>query len=311
MRRVDGAAVILRGPEQERRATTVNGQYEFTGLPPGAYSVSVTMPDGLPAARSARPPEDPSARYRFDFHDEREHTQRLTIADARACSYAPFEAQFDGEVSGTVVSHDGTPPGQQTVELFPTTVDPQQRDEGAPAAVYSDEGGTFRISHVPPGRYIVGINLRHGASDRAPFPPTFYRQPGTDEPLIIELGDGTHMKLGALHLPPPLTKRQIAGTVTWSDGRPLGDVLVKVCEAGSKRLRVYCDTHGLRDDEFSAEVFAGTTYTVRAEAVNPRGSRDMATDAEIPPIGTAEVTVFVDGDVNGLRLVLVPRLDRR
>jgi hypothetical protein len=109
-----------------------------------------------------------------------------------------------------------------------------------------------------------------------------------------------------------LTKRRIAGTVTWSDGRPLRDVLVQICEAGSKRLRVYCDTHRLRDDGgFSAQVFAGTTYIVRAEAVDPRGRQDIATDKELPPIGTAEVTVTLEGDVNGLRLVLVPRLDRR
>ena len=54
---VDGATVILQGPEDERRTTSIKGRYEFTGLPRGMYQVSVTMPDGLPPARSARPSE--------------------------------------------------------------------------------------------------------------------------------------------------------------------------------------------------------------------------------------------------------------
>ena len=309
VRRVDGATVLLRGPQEERRTSTVNGQYEFTGLAPGAYSVSVTMPDGLPAAQSTRPPDDPAARYRFNFRDERERTERLTIEDARDCRYVRFESQFDGQVSGTVVGHDGATPGEQTVELFPTTVDPQQR-EGQPARVYTDARGSFRISHIPPGRYIVGINLRHGPSAESPFLATFYRKPGTEEPSIIELGNGAHVDLGVLRLPPPLPRRRITGTVRWTDGRPLRDVEVSVCESGSKRLRVYCDAQRIGDDgRFSLEMFAGTTYRVTAQAPDPR-RWDAANDREFPPIGTAEVTVTLDGDVSGLRLVLVPRRDR-
>ena len=309
IRRVDGATVLLRSPDEERRTTTKNGQYEFAGLPPGAYSLSVAMPHDLPEARSARRPDDPSAQHRFDFRREREHTERLAIADARDCRYVPFEAQFDGEVSGTIVSHDGTPPGQQTVELYPTTVDPRQRD-GEPARVYTDARGTFRISHLPPGRYSVGINLRHGPSDQAPFTATFYRKPGTDEPLLTELGNGTRVDLGVLRLPPPLPKRRIAGTVRWSDGRPLRDVEVSVCESGSKPLRVYCDAQRLSaDGRFSLDLFAGTTYRVVAQAADPRMG-DIATGKRLPPIGTAAATVSLERDVEGLRLVLVPRRDR-
>ena len=90
-RSVDGAKVILRGSGRERRATTVNGRYEFTALPRGTYTVSVTMPDGLTPARSARPPEHLLSQSPFPFDYKREYTRRIRITDARGCGYAPFE----------------------------------------------------------------------------------------------------------------------------------------------------------------------------------------------------------------------------
>ena len=58
---VDGAIAILRSGGRERRVTTVKGRYEFLGLPPGVYNVRVSMPAGLPPARSTRIHEDDSA----------------------------------------------------------------------------------------------------------------------------------------------------------------------------------------------------------------------------------------------------------
>jgi Carboxypeptidase regulatory-like domain len=56
-RPVDGATVFLDGADMPRRTTTVNGRFEFVGLPNGRYEVSVQMPQGLPPAKSLRLPE--------------------------------------------------------------------------------------------------------------------------------------------------------------------------------------------------------------------------------------------------------------
>jgi hypothetical protein len=307
---VDGATLILQGPTQVRRTTSVSGRYEFTGLPRGTYSVSVTMPDGFPRARSARPPAHLLEGGRFLLTYEREYTRSITIGDARACGYAPFEAEFDGEIAGTVVRHDGTPVTTISVALVPASVDPQREEFYGPT-VYTDERGAYRFEKLPPGRYVVGINVLDEPSGSMPFPATLYRQPGSAGPSVIELGDGTHAELGALRLPPPLAKHEIAGTVTWSDGRPLSKVMLQICEDRSGRLGVSCRTlFPGADGGFSAEFFAGRTYIVRAEAAGPRGRWDLATDQPIPPIGTSEVTVRLDGDHKGLRVVLVPRPDR-
>jgi hypothetical protein len=89
---VEGATAILRGPARKRVTTDVSGRYEFTGLPRGTYEVSVTMPPGFPAARSARPSEQLLSRPDFPLDYERDFTRRITIVDDRGCGYAPFDS---------------------------------------------------------------------------------------------------------------------------------------------------------------------------------------------------------------------------
>jgi Carboxypeptidase regulatory-like domain len=112
---VEGATVILRGGGKERRrSTSANGRYEFVGLPPGTYRVSVSMPEGLPAARSTRIPEN-LANAKVPELYERESSRSVTIAGARSCGYAPFLAAsavpLKRWLSGTVAWEDGRPLG--------------------------------------------------------------------------------------------------------------------------------------------------------------------------------------------------------
>lgn len=304
---VDGATVILRGSGQERRTPSVKGRYEFTGLPIGSYTVSVIMPDGLPPARSARPPEHSESHGGFSAFSSLDFTRTIKISDARGCGYAPFETEFDGEIVGTVVRHDGGQIKGLSVYLFPATIDPQQQ-EFFGASVETDAQGAYRFSTLPPGRYVIAINPRDEPSDSMPFPATYYRDPGNNDPAWIEIGHGTHVDVGALRLPVPPAKYQIGGTVAWSDGRPLANVQVEACDDRPGRLGQYCRTSSVTaDGGFSVAVFGGRTYNVTADAADPRGWWDKATTQRIPPIGTAEVTVRVDREVRGLRLVLVPR----
>jgi hypothetical protein len=295
---VDGATVILRGPGEGRRTTTINGRYEFTGLPRGTYRVSVTMPDGLPPARSARPPEHLVEQGDSLFNyppSPPEYTRSVTIAEAGSCGYAPFAAVFDGEIAGSIVNDDGTPAQTTVVELFPSAIDPRRQDSFNAPTAYTDSHGAYRFEHLPPGRYIVGINLRDLLMAVRATP---YRQPGDDEPSIIEIGNGTHIELGVLRLPPPSAKRQIAGMVKWSDGRALRRV----------RVQVFEDVGA--DGAFSAELFDGRTYIVKAEAGDPRGWWDMSTDKPIPPLAATAMTIKLDGDRKDLLLVLGADRDR-
>ena len=217
---VDGATVILQGANEVRRTTSLKGRYEFTGLPRGTYRVSVTMPDGFPPAKSARPPEHLVEQGVFQYDYPPEYSRSVAIADPRSCGYAPFAAVYDGEIAGSVVQDDGTPARDTAVELVPSTIDPRGDDSFYGPTVAADKHGAYRFERLPPGRYIVGVNLRDRSGNLRTTP---YRQPGEDGPSIVELGLGAHADLGVLRLPPPRAKRTIAGTMRVG-GRPLGRV---------------------------------------------------------------------------------------
>ena len=303
-RLVDGATVILEGKGEVRRTTSTNGGYEFTGLPRGTYGVRVTMPDGLPPARSARPPADLVERRPFRWDYPREETRRVTIGDARSCGYAPFTAVYDGEVTGSIIHADGTPARGLTVEIVPEGIDPRSDGSFSGPTVSANADGVYRFARLPPGRYAVGINFQ----DRVgPLPATAYRQPGGDGPSIVEVGTGTHLDLGVLRLPPPRAKRQVAGTVRWSDGRALGQVKVEVSAYRPGMLSASAGTARVgADGAFSLELYEGPTYVVTAAAADPRGWWDMRIDQPIPPIATNAVTIKLDGDRRDLLLVLRP-----
>src|SRR4030095_13066018 len=175
---------------------------------------------GLPPALSARPAEalvDDEEDGPLDYVPE--YARSVTIADARSCGYAPFGALFLGDIAGSVVRADGTPADRVEVQILPAAPHPRLDHSVSGPPVQTDADGVYRLQHLPPGRYIVGVNLRDYL---LPVRATPYRERDGDGPAIVELGWDTHVDLGVLRLPPPSVKRQIAGTVKWSDGRDLG-----------------------------------------------------------------------------------------
>jgi hypothetical protein len=172
--------------------------------------------------------------------------------------------------------------------------------------------GRYEFTAVPRGTYSVSVTMPDGFPLRAARGhPNIYcrrrtcrsicpsrrrsiRESVSNGPSIIELGNGGHAQLGVLRLPPPTEKRQIVGMVAWSDGRPVGSFGVFVCEDRSGRIGQYCRSAEVSaGGGFSIAMFAGRTYEVMAESY--------------PPAGRAEVKVRLDGDIIGLRVVLVPR----
>jgi hypothetical protein len=58
--------------------------------------------------------------------------------------------------------------------------------------VRADAKGDYEFSALPPGEYLVGVNLNRRPDNGAPFPPTYY--PGTlrrEEAVPVVVGQGT------------------------------------------------------------------------------------------------------------------------
>jgi hypothetical protein len=200
--------VRLVGNGQERKVTTTAGRYEFSGLVPGRYSVTITVPTGYSTWRTEREAE---------------------IHDGRGCAQTDFTLSPAGRISGRLVDTNGRGVYNVSVDVtaFDATIHP--RYGFAPVEVRSDGNGYFDVEHLPPGHYIAAINLRDLPDEWNPYPRTVY--PASDEPpQVIELTLGQTVDLGPWVLPPPLKVVEVSGVITWHDGTPAAGVNVSASD---------------------------------------------------------------------------------
>ena len=303
-RGVDGATVLLEGAGIQRRTTTVNGRFEFVGMPTGKYDVSMQMPQGLPAALTLRVPEGTTFDDYLTLPPVAGYSRTITIGHDRACGYAPFGAALDGRIAGSVLGPEGSPAKNVEVEAVPAEIDTRREEYFSSATVTTDERGKYEISGLFPGRYVVGVNLRDVVTKRTPHPIVIFKDAaGRDD---VDVGPGEYVELPSLRLPAQSTMRRLAGIVERSDGLSVGRAFVTVREAD--RTELGSDVAFMRADEggrFSVDVFEGRTYLIIAEQQDPR-RWNSDTGEEYPPLATATVRLTVKGDRDGVRLLLTP-----
>src|SRR6185295_19140593 len=179
--------------------TDAGGRYEVTA-PPGKYEV-IAVP---PAAFSARYP----------------HQQTIELRDARACVVADFTMQFDGRIRGIVRQSSGGPAEGASVEVMAAEVVGKTGNIQSLRAS-SDAGGSFEFTEVPPGRYVVGVDLNRRTDAEVVFAATFH--PGTPDgtsATVVQLDGGQQRELEPMMLPPARRPYRLTGTVVFEDGRP-------------------------------------------------------------------------------------------
>jgi hypothetical protein len=194
---LEGVTVKIEGPQRTFDAVTDSkGEYELTGLPAGSYKVHAVVPD----------------YYRQD-----EYWMRKIELNDRGCAREDFFAQNDSGITGHVFKPDGTPLAKANVELMPVEREAIQRLSGD--ETWADEKGEYELEEVPPGRYLLGINLSSSPDDEQPYPRTFY--PGVTDrsrATVIEIGLGQKLKDIDIHLPPQAIAHLVRGFVVWPDG---------------------------------------------------------------------------------------------
>lgn len=170
---------------------------------------------------------------------------------------------------------------------------------------HADDLGRYEFRGVPPGRYLLGINL--GPSPPEPgwnlFPRTFY--PGTPDRLkaaIIELPEAGEKLNQDFQLPPRLVSREIRGSVVFSNGQPAP-----------------CAMTGLIDARFAKNYFGGTQIRVEKDGRFTRSAVDgykYAVQAYVPVtnkegrtvgyIYAPSVEVVASEKTDPVRLVMPP-----
>jgi 5-hydroxyisourate hydrolase-like protein (transthyretin family) len=252
--------LMLRGPGGARDAQTdEHGRYDIAGVPTGVYEVDAIPP----AVFSAR-----------NLH------RTIEIRDSRACFAADFNVQYDGRLSGVALTSDGQPAAGVQVELISGD---RLWTSAEQLTTKTDHDGRFEFGDLSPGRYGVGVSLRRVIEPPILYPKILY--PGTpteSNATIIELGEGNHVQLEPLRLPPARESRELTGFVVWPDGRPASSVSVWLADGDTDRI-VASSVRTGEDGRFRFVVHDGLSYKVRALYTLLQGGHTQRFDATDEP----------------------------
>jgi|ERR1035441_217700 hypothetical protein len=132
-----------------------------------------------------------------------------------------------GYIEGRLISPDGKSYQGIWIHAFSAK---GENEFLSSAEARTDNSGRFKIS-VPPGEYVVGVNVGMPASEDFPFRATFApKAPSFESAQVDKVADGEHVSAD-IYLDPPLAPRSIAVVVQWPDGRPVQKANVWITEA--------------------------------------------------------------------------------
>lgn len=274
---ITGAKVTATsGGRSVDEVTDADGGYSFKGLTPGKYTVSVTLPPNL----------SPQEEQSVEVHD-------------RGCARIDYRAVLDGRIAGRVLDWRGQSPGTTTLDLLPMAEGKQLRALWA----ITESDGSFEFKDLPPGRYVLGVNVGDAPDKDLPYRTTFYSSASEQRAAeVITLGAGQHITGVVFHLPQPLSGRAITGVVVWPNGQPVTRGEVSLTEVTSGR-QAGIDSKVDRLGRFSIQAFEGVKYRLQASTpADPNWDPDSGRAVAL--LVSPEVEVTPSAQTAPLRLVI-------
>ena len=141
------------------------GNYQLSGLPEGKTTIEAVLPDPL------------IARGQVDVR-------------AGGCTRESLLALWNGRIRGRVLRPNRTPM-TRTVQLMAVNSRRDDLDRSG-RAVTADANGDYEFTEVPPGEYLIGVDIRRAPEDDPSIPPIYF--PGTtrvEEARPVRVGRGT------------------------------------------------------------------------------------------------------------------------
>jgi len=239
---VSGVEVIALGDKTRHVTTTgANGRFLVEGVLPGRYELSFSR-----AGYISQKPSYP-----------------LNVSE-RSCAEIRIGLEVLSRVRGRLTNPSGSAAVGIQVELGLIDDDGRIR---FPLTSESTAGGAFEFTKVPPGRYLLGVNINR-TSSKAPFPTVLY--PGVtdrDNARFIEIHgpdslDGLDFEIGNR-----LSTRMIEIKLECADGAPLSNI--KVIASAAQSINGRNDIGECRSDSrgmAKCEVLADLQYEVRGLA---------------------------------------------
>ncbi|HET9789399.1 MAG TPA: carboxypeptidase regulatory-like domain-containing protein, partial [Pyrinomonadaceae bacterium] len=219
-----------------KATTSKSGKYVLSNVESGSYDVSPSAPTLVV------PNQGKSGQS----------GKSVTIEAGESVKEIDFDLVSKGSISGRVRDFSGEPVKGQTVELILRGEDNYSRSfySSPPVDRTTNEKGVYRISGVPPGRYIVKVGTAYGltaytASEKSPvyYPETFHPSAGEQsKATVVEVASGRETTDVDITVGSPLKIYEIVGqTIAVATGAPVPNVGLEVITTsangkGSTRL---------------------------------------------------------------------------
>ncbi|MBD0369291.1 MAG: hypothetical protein ICV60_00445 [Pyrinomonadaceae bacterium] len=274
-----GVTIVVTGEDKQTVRTITNdrGEFEFPPLKAGKYKVEPVWPENYTSENSS---------------------EEVTVAD-RGCARAYFEAEVNGRVTGRVFDSE-----QHPAKVSLRLVSANDKEKQRTVYGYSEEDGSFEVTGVPPGDYLLYMQLE--AEEWKNNQNYYY--PGTKnrkEATVIKVALGQKVEGHEFQLPAEYAVRTVEGQVTWPDGKPAAEVEVmllcpKSSRPGGFRLDFMPPTTTTDEQgRFKLQAFKGETYCLEA-----RGSLETTSHDEPSLVHSPSRTLPVKENLTGIKIVL-------
>src|SRR5260370_123849 len=291
---VELLTTITNGPRRPiaKATTDKTGKYVLTNVASGTYDVS-------PSAPTLVVP---------NLGKSGQSGKTVTIETGESVKRIDFDLVRKGSISGRVRYVSGEPVKGQTVRLvFHGDVYRRPFYSSAPGDHTTNDEGVYRISGVPPGRYLAKVGIAYGLTAFGPgqkgdvyYPETFH--PDADEAskaTVIEVTTGRETADVDITVGRPLKIYEIVGQlIVVETGAPVPNVGLEVTttsENGKGSTQLGGAFSSNANGEFRIQGALPGHYIVAAE-------NDRASNTYGDPI-SFDVR---DADVTGLRIPMHP-----
>ncbi|MFY9620922.1 MAG: carboxypeptidase-like regulatory domain-containing protein [Pyrinomonadaceae bacterium] len=259
--------------------TDQDGQYQFRGLRPGTYKVKAELPS-----------------------NPRNHSEAEVSVIDRGCAYREFVSRPAVIISGKVFDASGNPVPGAKVDLIKADDALVESPKGKWR--FTNNEGRYTLDDIPPGRYLLGVNLINATSLQCPLPRTYF--PGAVEPssaTIITVEEARDLHNTDIKLGPAFPEQEIEGTVIWPNGKPAVRAVVALANGSEPHYLVGQQKGVDSKGHFVLRGVAGCTYQVIAFTY---GGRISATSDVVEEQRHAEPVLMTLGreKPESLKLVL-------
>lgn len=189
--------------------TDAGGVYEIYDLPAGKYTVV---------------PETPAGWKVDDYRLEKPNAGIVVEVEDKRHAALDLSFEIDNAVRGKVLDAGGRPLKGVCVNAIPARAG---EDDGYHADC-TEEDGSFSITELPAGNYLLVANGEGKISSSEPFPTLYYPNVFERERAgVVTVGAGDKLEGFNIYVPKAEEVVTVEGVLLYSDGKPVVDERVE------------------------------------------------------------------------------------